>query len=184
MDRSPITLPLLLVPCLLMLFCCGCADDAVVDSDPPAGGDADVALDEPGEGGTPDQESTTEEGSDTDSDAGHSDEHAYVVVDDTNFEEVVLKSDKPVLVDFWAAWCGPCRIIAPTVEELAKDYKGKFVVAKLDVDESPATSAKYQVSAIPYLVFFKGGEQMDAIKGVVDKADIEEKMQGLLQPAP
>ncbi len=101
-------------------------------------------------------------------------------VNDTNFEEIVLKSDKPVLVDFWAEWCGPCRMIAPIVEELSKEYDGKAVVAKVDVDSSPQTAVKFGIRNIPTILFIKGGEVVDKHVGAAQKAAIEAKLEALL----
>ncbi|MCD6199062.1 MAG: thioredoxin [Deltaproteobacteria bacterium] len=94
-------------------------------------------------------------------------------VTDVEFESQVLKADKPVLVDFWASWCGPCLAIAPVVEELAGEYDGKVVVAKMDVDKSPATPGKYGIRAIPTLIVFKDGQVVEQITGAVGKAAIE-----------
>ena len=103
-----------------------------------------------------------------------------IEVNDSNFEEVVLKSDKPVLVDFWAEWCGPCRMVGPIVDELATDYNEKIVVTKLDVDSSPATSAKFGIRNIPTVLFFKGGEVVDKQVGAVPKSSLAEKIDALL----
>jgi thioredoxin 1 len=94
-------------------------------------------------------------------------------VTDAEFESQVLKADKPVLVDFWASWCGPCLAIAPVVEELAGNYDGKVVVAKMDVDKSPATPGRYGIRAIPTLIVFKDGQVVEQITGAVGKAAIE-----------
>ena len=94
-------------------------------------------------------------------------------VTDAEFESQVLKADKPVLVDFWASWCGPCHAIAPVIEELAGEYDGKVVVAKMDVDKSPATPGKYGIRAIPTLILFKDGQVVEQITGAVGKAVIE-----------
>ena len=88
---------------------------------------------------------------------------------DANFDEIVLKSDKPVLVDFWAEWCGPCRMVGPIVEELNNDYDGKAVVGKVDVDSNPGISAKFGIRNIPTILFFKGGEVADKQVGAVPK---------------
>jgi thioredoxin 1 len=96
-----------------------------------------------------------------------------IVVSDASFEDEILKSDVPALVDFWAAWCGPCRAIAPVVEELARDYQGKAKVAKMNVDENAKTPAKYGIRAIPTLIIFKGGQVMEQITGAVSKSIIE-----------
>jgi len=101
-------------------------------------------------------------------------------ITDATFEEVVLKSDKPVLVDFWAAWCGPCRMLAPTVEELNADYDGKAVVGKLDVDANQEFAAKYGVRNIPTVLIFKNGEVVDKQVGVAPKATYAEKLDALV----
>lgn len=90
-------------------------------------------------------------------------------VSDGNFEAEVLKSQTPVLVDFWAPWCGPCKSIAPILEELASEYAGKIKVVKLNVDDNPKTPSGYNVRGIPNLVFFKGGEVVEQIVGAVPK---------------
>jgi thioredoxin 1 len=101
-------------------------------------------------------------------------------IDDNGFEAEVLKSDVPVLVDFWAPWCGPCKAIGPTVEQLAKDFSGKIKFAKCNVDDNPITPAKYGIRAIPTLIFFKGGEVAEQITGMVAKAKLEEAINKLL----
>ena len=101
-------------------------------------------------------------------------------ITDATFDEVVLKSDKPVLVDFWAAWCGPCRMLAPTVEELSNDFDGKAVVAKLDVDANQEFAAKYGVRNIPTVLIFKNGEIVDKQVGVAPKATYTEKLEALV----
>lgn len=101
-------------------------------------------------------------------------------ITDANFEEVVLKSDKPVLVDFWAEWCGPCRMVGPVVEELSKDYDGKAVVGKVDVDSNPGISMKYGIRNIPTLLIFKGGEIVDKQVGAVPKSVLAGKLENQL----
>ena len=101
-------------------------------------------------------------------------------VTDADFEEVVLKSDVPVLVDFWAEWCGPCKMIGPIVEELSVEYEGKAKMVKVDVDNNSGTSMKYGIRNIPTLLFFKGGEIADKQVGVVAKATLAEKINKLL----
>ena len=103
-----------------------------------------------------------------------------VAVSDANFDEMILKSDKPALVDFWAVWCGPCRIIAPHVEALTGEYAGRAVVAKLDVDNSRNTAIKYGIQSIPTLLFFKGGKVVDRVIGAVDKKVIADKLAALV----
>jgi len=96
-----------------------------------------------------------------------------------NFEEEVLKSDKPVLVDFFAEWCGPCQMLAPIIEELAKDMEGKAKVTKLDVDANQELAQKYNANSIPTLVFFKGGKEVDRVMGVQSKETLKEKLESL-----
>jgi len=101
-------------------------------------------------------------------------------VNDTNFEEVVVKSDKPVLVDFWAEWCGPCRMIAPIVEEISHEFEGKAIVVKCDVDNSPGVAAKYGIRNIPTILFFKDGKVADKQVGAVPKGNFVTKLNALI----
>jgi len=93
-------------------------------------------------------------------------------VSDDAFEREVLKSDVPVLIDFWAPWCGPCKAIAPVVEDLAKEYEGRLKVVKMNVDDNPQTPSRYGVRGIPNLILFKGGQVKDQIVGAVPKAQL------------
>jgi len=99
---------------------------------------------------------------------------------DDNFETEALKSDIPVVVDFWAAWCGPCRMIAPIIEELAGEYQGKAKIGKLDVDENQGVAIKYGVRSIPTVLFLKGGQVVDTVIGAVPKAMFVEKLSKLI----
>jgi thioredoxin 1 len=100
---------------------------------------------------------------------------------DSNFEELVLKSDKPVLVDFWAEWCGPCRMVAPIVSEIATEYEGKAVVGKLDVDSNPEVAQRFGIRNIPTILFFKNGEIADKQVGAVPKSVLTTKIENLLK---
>jgi len=99
---------------------------------------------------------------------------------DASFEQEVLKSDIPVVIDFWAAWCGPCRLIGPIVEELALEYAGKVKVCKLDVDNNQNTAMRYGIRSIPMLLFFNKGEVVDSILGAVPRNTIVNKLESIL----
>jgi len=99
---------------------------------------------------------------------------------DRTFDTDVLQNETPVLVDFWAPWCGPCHMIAPVVEELAKDYSGRLTVVKLNVDENPNTAQKYQVMGIPTLILFKGGEPVERFVGYMPKEDLARRVEAVL----
>jgi thioredoxin 1 len=101
-------------------------------------------------------------------------------ITDANFEELVLKSDKPVVVDFWAEWCGPCRMVGPVIEEMAKEYEGKAVIGKVNVDENPGVSAQFGIRNIPTILFVKGGEVADKSVGAVPKDQLKAKLDVLL----
>jgi thioredoxin 1 len=98
---------------------------------------------------------------------------------DANFDELVIKSGKPVIVDLWAEWCGPCRMLTPIVEEMAKEYEGRAVIGKLNVDDNPEITAKFGVRNIPTLLFFKGGEIADKQVGAVPKSTLVSKLEKL-----
>lgn len=102
---------------------------------------------------------------------------------DDSFDKEVLQSPSPVLVDFWAPWCGPCRMLAPVVEELAKEYTGKIRVAKMNTDDHPNAAGRFKISAIPTLLFFKGGKVVEQLVGVHSKADIKKTLDSLIAAA-
>ena len=99
-----------------------------------------------------------------------------VEITDANFDQEVLQSDKPVLIDFWAEWCGPCRMIGPVVEEMAGEYEGKAKIGKVNVDVNPEVSIKYGIRSIPALLIFKNGEVVDQIVGAVPKTHLNKQL--------
>ena len=101
-------------------------------------------------------------------------------ITDSNFDELVLKSDKPVVVDFWAEWCGPCKMIGPLINEMSKDYEGKALVGKVNVDQNANVSAQFGVRSIPTVLFIKNGEVVDKSVGAVPKSTLESKLEALL----
>ena len=103
-----------------------------------------------------------------------------IEVTESNWEEQVLQSDVPVMVDFWAEWCGPCKMIAPSVHDMAVEYDGQLSVGKLDVDNSPQIAMKYGVRSIPALIFFKDGQPVDQIVGAVPKGRLKQKIDDVL----
>lgn len=105
--------------------------------------------------------------------------NSTVTITPTNFQTEVLQSQVPVLVDFWAQWCAPCRAVAPTLDELAEKYRGKFTVAKVNVDEVQDLAIQFGVLNIPTLIFFKGGQEVDRVVGVQPKAQLDAKIQKL-----
>lgn len=103
-----------------------------------------------------------------------------IEITDSNFTEVAMNSDKPVMIDFWAEWCGPCRMVGPIVEEMSHDYDGKAVIGKVNVDENPDVSAKFGIRNIPTIIFLKGGQVVDKSVGAVPKNVLTEKMEALI----
>ena len=104
----------------------------------------------------------------------------YVTLSDENFRKEVLESEKPVLVDFWAAWCGPCRVLGPVIEELATELNGNAKVGKLNVDENPATAQQFGIRSIPTVLFFDKGRKVDSTIGVVPKSALRSKLEALV----
>jgi thioredoxin 1 len=102
------------------------------------------------------------------------------VLNDDNFQSEVLQSDVPVLVDFYATWCGPCKALAPIVEKLAGEFEGKLKVGKLNIDEAPQTPGQYAVRAVPTIVFFKGGEAVDTMVGLKKEAELRSRIEELI----
>ena len=110
--------------------------------------------------------------------------HNVVTLDADNFEREVLQSDQPVLVDFWAEWCPPCKAIAPVIEEIAAEFEGIARVGKVDVDENKSLAERYAISAIPSLLFFRNGEVVDRVQGVVQKSELTVKLTALSDRTP
>ncbi len=103
-----------------------------------------------------------------------------LVVTDASFEQEVLKSNTPVIVDFWAAWCGPCKMIAPILDEIANEFDGRIKVAKLDVDSNNKTAGRYNIMSIPSLLFFKNGQLVDQIVGAMPKSQLTSRLEKVL----
>lgn len=103
-----------------------------------------------------------------------------VQLTDANFDEIIKGSDKPILVDFWAEWCGPCRMLSPVVEEIAGEYDGKAVVGKVNVDENPGISSRFGIRSIPTVLFIKGGEIVDRSVGAVPKGQLTSKLDAII----
>ena len=104
-----------------------------------------------------------------------------IEINDSSFETEVLNSETPVVVDFWAEWCGPCRALAPTIEELSRDYDGRLKVVKLNVDENPVSASSYGIRSIPTMIIFEGGAEKDRILGALPKKNIEEAINSALE---
>jgi thioredoxin 1 len=103
-----------------------------------------------------------------------------VELTDSNFEQLVMRSALPLLVDFWAPWCGPCRMIGPVLEEIAAEYKNRAIVGKVNVDENPGVASQFRIQAIPALFFFKGGKVVDKVVGMTAKSALTAKLDALL----
>jgi len=102
------------------------------------------------------------------------------VIDDNNFEELVAKSDLPVLVDFWAAWCGPCKVIGPIIEELAEEYQGRVLIGKVNVDQNPQLSGYFKIKSIPTLLFIKNGQLIERFSQLIPKPNLAEMLDDLI----
>ena len=102
-----------------------------------------------------------------------------IEITDANFDEIVLNSDKPVLIDFWAVWCGPCRMVGPVVEELSNDFQGKAISGKVDVDSNPGVSTRFGIRNIPTLLFIKGGQVVDKHVGIAPKSVLADKLNAI-----
>ena len=111
------------------------------------------------------------------------DNKTYITATDETFDSEVIKSDQPVLVDFWAPWCGPCRVLGPVVEELADEFEGRAKVVKVNVDDSPQVAQRFGIRSIPTLLFFQGGEVVDTKVGVTAKHDLAAKLTTLAPAA-
>ena len=103
-----------------------------------------------------------------------------ITINEQTFAEVVLQSEIPVLVDFWAAWCGPCRMVAPVLDQIAAEHEGKIRIVKVNVDEEPALAAQYRITSIPAMKVFKGGEEVRELIGAMPKQMIEQQLEGIL----
>lgn len=101
-------------------------------------------------------------------------------INTSNFEELVMKSDKPVVLDFWAVWCGPCRMIAPIIEEMSKEYEGRAVIGKVDVDNNNEIAVRFGIRNIPTVLFIKNGQVVDKVVGAVPKINLTSKLDNLL----
>ena len=103
-----------------------------------------------------------------------------IIIDDSNFDQNVLQSDKPVLVDFWAPWCRPCIMVAPILDELAEEYKDRLIIATLDVDHNPKTAAKYNVPSLPTMIVFQNGQPVSNLVGLRRKAEMKQTLDDVL----
>jgi thioredoxin 1 len=164
---------------LVLVLVLGCSDGTVREVPAPVVEDGSAASDQ-----GQDLQETAQTQPDIEDSSAAAEQTAVgepVVVTDANFEEIVLRSSMPVLVDFWAAWCPPCKMLAPIIDDLAAEYQGRVLIAKLDHDENPNMPAQYEIKGLPTMVFFKNGQPVDRLVGLKSKEQIAAVLDSLLE---